>query len=344
MSGFVPPSGLLGVIPEEKMSAFNKNYASTPLRLGVIVKIHEVSDDANLSKVFVEYDVLTDQQNGEMGQSFVRYSNCMSSDSFGGVADFVDKKLRISDNGSFSDTYQFGKQNGTLVLLLCADGFTDKGVIIGGFQNSARKTTLPEDGSLHLEGEYNGLNWKIDKSGSLTVTFRSATDNDGKPSDETAGGSFFSIDDTGSIDFNTSDGTNIKIDKPAKDIHVTAGNNINIKGTTDILIEGGGKFTAKSTADFLMEAGGSAVFSSKSKINIEGKGKVSVKGSDINVESKAGLTIKGKSIDIDGTIINLGKGGTPALLLSTKFIGPGNMGVPVISNAVGPFSTSVFIK
>jgi len=55
------------------------------------------------------------------------------------------------------------------------------------------------------------------------------------------------------------------------------------------------------------------------------------------------VTVKGTSVTIDGTMINLGKGGTPAVTMTTQFLGTGNLGIPVISVAVGPFSSSVFI-
>lgn len=344
MSGFVPPSGLLEKISKDKISAFNKNYNSTPLRMGVVVKIHKASDITSVSKVSPEYDVITSQQNGSMGQSFVRYTNCISIDGFGGVADFFEKKLRVADGEKFTKTYDFNKQNGSLVLMLCADGFTDKGIIIGGFQNTARPTNLPKDGSLHMEGEYNGLNWKVDKDGALTVTFKSKTDNEGKPQDEKAGGSTISIEKDGSIDINDAADELFRMDKTEQTIDLEAKNDITLESAAaNINITAGKNIVGKATADIEFTAEGSAKLVSGAGFDIESGGALNIKAPDIIVKADGGIIAKASQVLIDSPLIQLGSGGSPAVTSFTFYLGIGNLGAPVLSAALGPFSSTVIM-
>lgn len=344
---FVPPSGLLDRLSEAQTSAFEKNYKNTPLRVGVVTKIHEIDDESNASKLFPEYDVVTSEQNNMVGQGFVEYTNCISIDSLGGLADFFEYKLRQPDKQDFRETYKFDKQDGSLVLLLCLDGSTDRAIIIGGIPNPSRKTNLTKDNGLHMEGEYNGVNWKINKDGELTLTYKSKTDNEGNPQDEEAGGTFVEINKTGQVDINTgltgSDETYMRMDKKNKDIGLKAGNHIGFTAVGNVGINADGRFFANAGGNAEINAEGSAKFTSKSSLNIEGKSIVEVKSDSVTIDGSNLVEIKTQTCQINGTQILLGQGGTPALILSTKFIGTGNKGSPVVSSAIGPFSSTVFI-
>jgi len=345
--GYVEPSGLLSIIDQKTVSAFNKKYQNTPLRMGCIVEVYEIDNPNNTSGgVIVQYDVVTDEQ-GAHGTNFVLYPNCIALDGIGGIGDFFEYKLRNSSDEPFSKTYDFKKQNGTLVIMLCLDGFAEKGVVIGGVKHPTRKTTLTKEAGLHLEGEYNGLNWKIDKDGALTVTFKSKTNNEGIPQDKQAGGTHIQIDKTGQVDINTglkdAEETYIRMDKKNKDVGLKAGNNIGLTAKKDVGINAEGNVNISSKASVAINAEGTANFTAKSAITVDGGSALTLKGGNVTLNGENGVTIEGQKTSINTSKIYLGQGGTPALLQTTQFIGVGNFGAPVVSQAIGPFSSTVFI-
>ena len=345
---YIPPSGLLSAENSSSMSSFNKKYNNTPVRMGCIVKTYDIKDKSNNSNstengAVPQYDVVTEEQSVSGGQSYVKYTNCISITGFGGIADFFEYKLRDSTE-SFEETYDFKKQNGNMVLILCLDGFSEKAVIIGSVKHYEKKSTLTKEAGLHLEGEYNGLNWKVNKDGELTVTFKSKTDNEGKPQDETAGGSYAKIDKTGSIEFNTNDEAFVKIDKPGKNINVEVGNDISLKAKNDLNIAVDSKISASAKSDISFAAEGSAKYSSKSSITIEGKSLATIKGGDVKIEGDNSITAKATKVVINAPKTLIGPSPKPAIILTTKFIGVGNLGGPVVCSAVGPFSSNVLIS
>lgn len=354
---YIPPSSLLSVADQNSLSSYNKRFENTPLRAGVITECFEIDDDNNITKITPEYTVVTNEQDSNGGNKFKTYKNCISTDGFGGVADFFEYKLRPTKKSfhkkedSKKTSHDFKKQNGTMVLVLCLDGFSEKAIIIGGLPNltteNPRKSTLTKDNELHLEGEYNGVNWQVNKDGEFTLTFKSKTDIDGKPQDEKSGGTHFQIDKKGSVDINTNleedDQTYINLDKEKKDINIKTGNNITTSVKKDVTIEAEGKISNKAKSDIAIEAEGSAKLTSKSSIDVEGKGAVNVKGSTVMINGQNLVTVDTQQCMINSSKVFVGQGGTPALLLTTKFFGTGAHGKPVISTAIGPFSSSVFI-
>lgn len=344
--GYIPPTSLLTPANKKMMSTFNKKYKNSPIRMGCIVSITELDDEEkNISQgKVVEYDVITEEQN-ENGSNFVTYQNCISIVGFGGVGDFFEYKLRTSDDESFKKTYDFNKQNGSMVLLLCIDGYSEKAVIVGGVKHYKRKTTLTKEAGLHMEGEYNGLNWQVNKEGELTITFKSKTNNKGEPQNETAGGTYLKIDEKGSIDLNTAleDETSIQLNKEDKDVNINAGNNISNKAKVDYTVEAEANISGKAKANVEFEAEGAAKVVSKSSLDLEGKSVVNVKGGNVMITGNNGVMIKGNQCTIDTPKVFVGQGGAPALISTTQFVGKGNKGAPVVSTAIGPFSSSVFI-
>ena len=351
MSLYVPPSQLLASISSERISSLNKKFNNTPLRIGVITDCYEISDKKNITKLTPEYTVVTQEVDGAMGMKYVTYTNVISTDGFGGIADFFEYKLRQSkeviNKSSNKSSHDFKKQNGTLVLLLCLDGSSERAIIIGGLPNvqdpkNQRKSTLTKENGLHLEGEYNGINWQVNKNGEFTLTFRSPTDNNGKVIDKKYSGTYAKIDKTGSFEIKDSkNSTRMDNDKGGissstkGSYSVSAENNIENKATKDI---------NESATNWKIELTGSATQKAASWIvDVSGEGSLKT-GGPLKIEASS-ADIKAKSINLEGTQVNVGgAGGTPAITSMTKFIGIGNLGAPVVCSAMGPFSTVVFIK
>lgn len=345
-TGYVPPTGLLSKVEKKAVSSFNKKYKNTPLRMGCITRVYEIDDENNTSKgTAVQYDVITEEQKEDKGNNYPTYPRCIALDGIGGIGDFFEYKLRTSDSEQFEKIHQFKKQNGSLVLVLCLDGFSEKGIIIGGFKHPARETKLTKDAGLHLEGEYNGVNWQINKDGELTITFKSKTDNDGKPQDETAGGTTVKMDKEGSIDINTNlegdEETYVRMDKKNKDIGLKAGQHIGFTAKKNIGMNADGEIKGKAKANVELVAEGAAKISAKSSLTLEGESEVTVKGGTLTLDTPK-IFANASQIFLSGKVY-VGDGGAPAVIGTTQFEGKGNHGAPVISKAIGPFSGSVFI-
>jgi len=335
---------------EQESSFLKRIMGDTSLKVGIIIKTHDIDEESNTNKQIPEYDVLIVQEN-EGSVEPVVYKNCINTDSFGGKGDFIEYKLRsnskTNEKSQNKVNTDFGQQDGAMVLLFCLDGSIDKGVIIKSIAHNGRKSTLTKEAGIHLEGEYNGVNWQVNKDGELTITFKSKTDNEGKPQDETAGGTHVKIDKKGSVDVNTNlegdEETYIRMDKENKDVGLKAGANIGFTAKKDVAMIADGQITGKAKGAVMFEAEGTAKVSAKSSLDLEGKSAVNIKGGNVIINGENGVMIDGQQCMINTPKVFVGQGGTPAVIATTKFVGTGNHGAPVTCTAVGPFSSSVFI-
>ena len=344
-------TSLYGVNNNPGGSAFDNVFNNTNLKNGIIIAGYEIDDENNMNKKFPEYDVLVVEQSGTSTMEPVIYKNCITIDGFGGVADFLEFKLRPVENKEENSdaplSTDFKKQFGSMVLILCLDGATDKGIIIKSIPHQGRKTNLTKDAGLHLQGEYNGLNWQIDKEGSLKITFKSKTDKEGTPQDETAGGTYVEIDKKGSVNLETGlkdkEETYIRMDKENKDVGLKAGQHIGLTAQQNIGLTADGKIAGKAKGSIEFAAEGTAKYTAKSTLDIEGKSKVGINSDRVMITGSNLVQIEGQKTMINSPKVFVGQGGTPAVIATTKFVGTGNHGAPVTCSAVGPFSAAVFI-
>ncbi len=337
-NGAVLPNGLLGVADRNMMAGFNKTYKNNALRIGVVVASYPVSDDKNRSKLTTEYDVLVVEQQENLGTTTLLYRNCMSSEGLGSIADFFEKALRPKKKKSTKgDSVNLKGQDGAVVLLLCLDGMSDKGIIISALTHPDRKTTLKDEGP-RLEGEYNGLNIKVEKDGSATLTFRGATDSEGKVLDKSQGDTVIGIEKDGSFQVKHKTITQ-RLAKDGKasltsddDISNTTKKNFNVTATENVAIKATKNFTV-DCADLVAKASGSATLEIQ-KLAIKSQSDISIKGSEIKVEAESLAKIKSTQITLDGLVNLGGDGGQPVLILTSLILGTGNLGAPVISQAI----------
>lgn len=210
-NGTVLPFGLNSATTFSNLNAFKKTYQNYAIKLGVIINTYEIKDKNNKSKILPEYDVLVFEQNEDRGSTTITYKNCLAASSFNSKADFVDLKLRKIKKVTKKSTPDLGNHDGSLVLLLCLNGSSEQGIIVGSLPHPARTTTLSEEG-LRFEAEYNGVNIKIEKDGSCKLTFKGATDNDGKPLDSSQGNTSVSIEKDGSFQVDH-DKINVRLDR-----------------------------------------------------------------------------------------------------------------------------------
>lgn len=348
-NGAVLPFGLLGGGGAlDFLEGFKKTYQNTALRVGIIRESYSITDPKNVSKLVPEYDVMVFEQNEDKGSTVITYKNCMAASALGSVADFFEANLRkLKKKKSKGETPSMNGQNGAIVLLMCLDGMSEKGIIVGALSHPDRKTTLKPD-EHRMEGEFNGVNIKVENDGSTTLTFKGATDNDAKPIDKEQGDTVMAIEKDGTYQLKVGKekGVTQRHEKKGKssltaeddisnttkkNFNVTATESVNIKATKDLNSE---------MVKLVIKASGSAMLECQ-KLEVKSESDINMKGSQIQLEAESMAMIKASSITLDGLVALGGSGGQPVLILSTMFIGTGNLGIPVISNAISGFATKV---
>ncbi len=300
-NGTIIPHGLLSVCdPSDFLRGFNKSYNSTALRFGVIRKIYPVSDPGNISKLSTEYDVEVIEQDMNRGVAPVTYKNCLSVDSLGGIGDFFEKNFRAQTQSANLQLPLTKGQDGATVLVLCLDATTGKGVVLGGLNHPDRSTTLISTDP-HLEGEYNGVNIKVNSDGSTALTFKGATDSHGVPTDSSQGPTAVTIEKDGSFQV----------------MHKSVTFRLDKQGTV----------TVTATKDVVVNCD-NATITASGDATITATGKATIEGEHVNLGKNASdAVIKGdtfkKYLDALSVATALGPSGPPILpmpptSLSTK--------------------------
>lgn len=341
-NGAVLPQGLLGVDHEAMLSGFKKSYQNSSLRFGMIIATYPKNDPGNVSGLAPEYDVIVFEQNENKSSTPITYRNCLSAEGLGSIADFFEKTLRVQ-NKQGSDT-NTKNQNGAVVLVLCLNSVSDKGIIIGAITHPDRESTLVDAGP-RLEGEFNGVNIKVEKDGSTSLTFKGATDNDGKVTDSSQGNTEMKIEKDGSYQVSHK-GVTQRLEKGGvasltaednisnttkKTFSVTATEDISLTATKNMSITAQ-ELAAKISGSASLECGSGT---------IKSDGEFGIKASTIKAEAQSMVNIKAPSIVIEGLVALGGQGGLPVLTLGTTIFGIGNLGIPVISRAIAGFSFKV---
>lgn len=344
-NGTVLPSNLLSHDAMDKLQAFRKTYQNNSLKVGIVIKTYSIKDSGNIRKVMPEYDVLTFEQDEDKGSTVTTYKNCIDSSSLGSIADFFEKVIRQMDEKSNNGTVPTPNgQDGSMVLLLCLNGSGDSGIIVGSLGHPDRKTTLVDAGP-RLEGEYNGVNIKVEKDGSTSLTFRGATDSYGDPLDKTQGDTVMSIEKDGTFQTKHA-GITQRLQKDGKasltandDISNTTQKSFNISASENIIMSSS-KNTSLSCVDLAIAASGNATLECQ-KATISAKSELGINSGQVKIQAESMAMIKGSNIVLDGNVSLGGQGGQPLLLMSAMILGTGNLGLPVISAAISGFTTKV---
>jgi phage baseplate assembly protein gpV len=338
----VYPSSLFETSDDSSSDFYEKSFKNPHLRLGIILGVYETDSDENINKTVPEYDVMAIEQEADYGINTTIYKNCVTFDGFGGIADYFQMKLRpVKDPKKTKSTGSFKDETGSIVLLMCLDGISEKAIIIKCFSNPS-KPVLTKDKGHHLEGEFNGINYSINNDGELTVTFRSATNDDGTVKDEKASGSYLKFEKDGSFQVNDNNKESIRIDKTNKTImlkaekdisnvteanyNITSKESTNIKADKDILGSAQGKITFDAQAP--------SVFKSAAIVTIEAP-TVKIQGTDM-------IMAQANTIQLLGNKVIAGSGATPAVTMTTQTI-TYIFGIPFPGTMIGPYSSSVMV-
>ncbi len=198
-NGDVVPSflGISRTMSGSGNSYFNNQY----LVKGEVINIVYPQDPASVSKLFIEYTVFIDNCNNNTANNEKFYS-CVLINDLAGLADKSKYTLRKASNPPWETDEGFS--DGSKVLILCVDGESQSGVIIGGLRDlkdTSEKKDTEKDPGHNAYWIFNGVNATVDKDGAFTLTFNGPTKNDGKLNTdkvkEEATGTVFSIDKDG---------------------------------------------------------------------------------------------------------------------------------------------------
>lgn len=348
MSQTVYPSFLTTSLAHlEQIGRVNDNVR---LRVGIVQKIIYPTDKESITKQFIEYDVLILEQNIHGGIAPVLYKNLLAAESFGGIGDFsfytYRPQQKIKNPKKTLDISPYD-QDGAIVLVLFVDGLSNKGVIIGALGHPDRK--VPHEKDKHeLLFVFNGISFHIKDNGSLEAKFIGKTDHTGKPVNKDLGETVLIIDEQGGIKIAHKNAELII----AKDGSFTVKNknitqfesekNITFNTKENLAINAEKNISQKSKKDLILEASGNSSLKAQ-QIKITGGSKIELGAPNIEIKGGGQVTIKAGQITLNGMVQLGGAGGTPAVTSQTQFLGF-VLNIPVFSQAIGPFSSSVFIK
>lgn len=250
--------GAMPTGPDE--NAIYDLFSDLGAHVGVVVAVYPPDDEKNTSNKKVwQYDVMCAVSGGLKMSIPQLYPRCVVASMFGGVADIDRWKPRVETREANQNSKNDGKlSNNSYVIVLCPNGDSRSGYIIGAIPHPNAKTDPSgnEIGDVYHVREYNGLRWTINGKGELVIERKGPTKVDGKPTntdnkagdgDKTAGAKL-TFDKTGAIQVQTGDGKqSIKLDLQNGDITIVADSRIRIEvgdnGIIETVTGNGGKVT-----------------------------------------------------------------------------------------------------
>ncbi len=233
-NGTVLPHGLLGMQGyTTSVAAFNQSYRNTGLKAGFVVASYAADDPNNKSQLCTEYDVQTIEQFENKGSTAILYKNCLSTQGFGSIADFLEFTLRPKTFQTNKGFPTFSDQDGAIVLIRCLDNCGDKAIVVGNLIHPDRPTDITST-EPQLVGEYNGVGIAINNDGSCSLTFKGATNSKGEPTDSSQGTTTFQIQTDGSYQFQNAGVTITGSKSGTLNITTTADVNITAQGTATV--------------------------------------------------------------------------------------------------------------
>lgn len=272
--GTVLPT-FMGVNGQGPVSGYQAAVYQPFLRLGRVIKTHNPTDETNRSKLFFEYDVLVEHNDNLSSQARIVIPRCRMMSFFGGVADFsrfTPRQMEVETK--FEDELTEGSQ----VLVMCVNGNSQEGVIIGGIQHQKAEADNPSDGH-HTIMQFNGMRFGIDKDGQLSITFNGKTNaKNAIQGDPLASGTTLTFQKDGSFKvFTKDDGQYFHVDHASKRIDMKAATGWNVTS------EGTAKIGAFSDITFTSSSAWCTVNAPAGRISLQSLGVTMGLGTDAHV-------------------------------------------------------------
>ena len=307
-SGTVIPFGVLSPNSSETaVAAFNRSYKNTGIKAGLVKKSYDPTDPENQNGLCTEYDVLTIEQNENKGSTSILYRNCLSTQGFGSMADYLEYTLRPLTKQDSKGFPTFSNQDGAIVLIQCLNNIGDKAIVVGTLIHPDRPTNVTGNAP-QLYGEYNGVNIQINEDGSCSLIFKGATDSKGKVIDSTQGNTEVKIEKDGSfqidhsmITFRLDKTTGVATLNAQNDIDLITNTNLNITATknvevncVDVDVTASGKANVDVSSDANITVGGDT--------NLTSNGKTVVKASEVDIQGSTGEVLTSVTDPVVDTI------------------------------------------
>lgn len=185
--------------------------------VGQIDKIHFTDDSTNVSKKFIEYDVIVKDSQG--GQSTYRNVRCLYR--VFGTSDFQEVVLESNDF-AFQDKLDsktfFKHKNGCLVILAFLHGNIDKPFIVGAFHHPRMPAGATREEGIRLKGEFRGLQYEINKLGEFSLVYKGNRHSNAKFARPETAPTSISISKAGALTIEDKENQILKIDRVTKTI------------------------------------------------------------------------------------------------------------------------------
>jgi hypothetical protein len=345
---------------------FNTNVT---IKEGIVTGIIYPDDDASVSEKEIEYNVAVVDYDHQNNANLNIYRNCRLVNPFGTTNNRLTYTLQPSTQTPTQltgDTNTGVFEDGARVLVVCVGGVSraTSCVILGGVQHRDQAKYSSDDGQFY-DFTFNGINYNIDKDGQLTITFNSATDQDGKQANSAAAGTKIQIDKQGHFTVLDNKGQTIKVDRDAQQVSVSNGSesivvdqgkkSVTITSGQDTAVNAGGKLSASSGSDMSLSSGGALSVKSSGATSVQSGGSMTTQANGQwqlkaqgNVQVTAGgnvqvMSSSGPVIQSQGPMTLVGLGSVPAAGVGISMCqGIGNLGLPVISTIItGSFTTFI---
>lgn len=348
--GTVLQSALSGTPRPKAGSIYRMDFG---LKRGVVKAVYYPEQKENVSKQFVEYDVIVTEERADGAAATTIYSRCQTLDRFATPNNFETFTLQANtekDKGRY--------KQGAQVLLLAINGNATaaKGVIVGGLSYPFQTKPKAADGQFY-SWQFNGINVKVDKDGQYSLIFNTPIDVNQKQTDSKAAGTKMEIFKDGRMKFSDNENQSWEIDRVNQKSTWTNGNeSITIdkknkkidlvsSGTTSETIADSKTVTVKNKDHTLETTSGNINENSGKDITRGAKGNIMEKaGGNWTFEAGGNATIKsggnvmiqaGGNAQLKGSINLIGDGSVPAAGVGiSQCMGIGNLGIPVISNII----------
>lgn len=262
-------SSNLAVQENEQLDALANSYTYGESRIleGQIIRIIPKDEKENRVKRFTLYEVNVFYPEGA-GSGPIK---AIAAQPFWGGTfnNFVEILPPSPGQKAQDDSVDSSLKPGTRVVIGFLGGMKSAPVIIGALPHysaiATEKRPTKDKGPGSLEAEFQGVNYKIDKDGALSLKWSGPKDEKGKLLNDKLGPTEFSIDKSGSVELKTNQKQSVKIDRVAKTIKVTSGK------STITLTQEGEKLEISCT-DVTIKAEGMA------RVQVKGDAAVVVKG------------------------------------------------------------------
>jgi len=148
--------------------SLNQNFS---LKMGQIINIHYPDENKDAPQDVITYDVmLTQKTANNIAQAPL--INCVISNMFGGMSDYVEYSLRPNEKSMIGIGADDNAEDllGSVVVVLYVDGANETPLIVGGVFNKGKgsKVSKKDDGHF-LDFVFNGVNVNINKNGELLI-------------------------------------------------------------------------------------------------------------------------------------------------------------------------------